>query len=88
MSLHVHCTAFYSPATEALININRDRIAVRADIWGEITVSIVPSQPYYAVSGHFLFRMHPYKRKNKSLKHTHQAYYIYWTWQKALKAVE
>ena len=22
MSLHVHCTAFYSPATEALINNN------------------------------------------------------------------
>ena len=24
MSLHVHCTAFYSPATEALINNNNN----------------------------------------------------------------
>ena len=33
MSLHVHCTAFYSPATEALINNNNNTLLKVVDYY-------------------------------------------------------
>ena len=40
MSLHVHCTAFYSPATEALINNNNNLFNKMHDIGRTLAVGL------------------------------------------------
>ena len=61
---------------------------MHVDIWDTLTASIVQSLPFYAVCGHFLLRMYPCIKNDKTKPWNRHTRHILLTlfWQKSFES--